>query len=401
MTRYLEPEWRNSPAVTAVVSVFEKEGFDLGRFAGGSCRDGVLGKSCNDIDIATVLTPEKVTEIFEQAGFQVIPTGILHGTVSVVSHGQVFEITTCRKDKITDGRHAEVEFTDDWQIDSARRDFRANSLYLTFGGEVIDFFGGIEDITAGRIVFVGDPRKRIQEDYLRILRFYRFHAIYGRTFMDPESAACCNYYKFGLEQISAERITVELLKMLASPNRDMLQNVVQTMHYNGTLAQVIPNYRNIRRFYKLVHKVNDPILLLASMLPNFEAKVIETGNKMRLSADQTKRMAKSVIENGKAMMSVDPIDIRKNAYKLGVQAYCDQMMLLWASDGELDYQDVIEYVKSWPIPKRPVNGADLIELGYSTGKELGNMLKYLEDKWIESDFQMNKHELLTLIEETK
>jgi poly(A) polymerase len=387
-------EWRNSTATEAIVKVFERQGNDVARFVGGNVRNALLNIPISDIDIATILKPETVKFIFELAGFKVIETGLKHGTVSVVSQGEVYEITTLRVDTDTDGRHAEVEFTTDWYTDSCRRDFTCNSLYATFGGEVIDFHNGIEDLKAGRVVFVGDAQTRIQEDYLRILRFYRFNAYYGKADMDMQGRGFCTLYRDNLKQISAERISSELLKTLAAPNRTRLKHVVQCMHNSGILDIIIPNYRNLTRFHRLAPNVNDPILLLASMLPNFEDKVRETGNLMRLSSEQTTRMVKSVVYNGKTMLSVDPKDIRKNAYRIGVQSYCDQMQLLWASNGQLTQEDILEYVKSWKIPKRPVNGSDLIALGMSTGKELGMKLKEYEDKWIDSDFSLNLEDLI-------
>jgi poly(A) polymerase len=391
-------EWRNSTATEAVINVLERQGKDLSRLVGGAVRNALLNIPINDIDIATILEPKFVKAIFEIAGFKVIETGMQHGTVTVMSEGIPYEITTLRRDVVTDGRHAEVEFTDNWYIDSCRRDFTINAMYAKFDGEVIDFHNGIEDLKAGRIIFVGDAKKRIQEDYLRILRFYRFNAYYGKSDMDMQGSGFCTLYRHNLAQISAERISSELLKTLAAPNRQQLQSVMQAMHNAGILEVIIPKYKNLNLFHSMAED-SDSILMLVSMLPNHEPSVRIAGNELRLSSEQTNRMCNARVIINDSMLIYDETQLRYLIYTYGAQAVKDRVQLTWAELTE-EYTDVMtpdqvaNYVDNWVRPRPPVNGSDLIELGMSTGKELGIKLKEYEDMWIESDFTLIKSELL-------
>lgn len=398
-------EWFNDPATQDVMQVFrdEKTGNypdqNIAWFVGGCVRDSLFGKKINDIDIATALAPERVVELFESNNFKVIPTGLAHGTVTVMARGVPFEVTTLRRDVETDGRHATVEFTDNLREDAERRDFTMNAMYANFYGDVIDFFGGAKHLEEGRVVFVGDAKKRIEEDYLRILRFFRFHAYYGQRELDSTGLAWSSLLQDGLKTISAERITSELLKMFQSPNKVRLTEVMRDMHNAGILNTVIPNYHNLTRFYDLQNMEPSPILSLVSLLPNYEPKIRETGNQMRLPAADVKRMCNTVFTDGNELRLNDPVAMRRYVYKVDIETFIDRKILLWASmkQGDQFKQNIASIAPfvEWGMnmPKMPVNGADLIARGITPGKTMGSILNQMEASWIDSDFQMTKDEL--------
>lgn len=213
----LDQPWLKDPAVQKVVQAIKAAGGEA-RFVGGCVRDAILGRKLGDFDLATTLRPEAVQAACEKAGCKVVPTGIKHGTVTVIADHQVFEVTTLRRDVATDGRWAEVEYTNDWQQDAARRDFTMNALFCDADGNVTDFFGGIDDLKAGLVRFVGEPEQRIKEDVLRILRFFRFFAHYGKGEPDASGLAACKALVSLLPALSVERVRTELLKLLQADN---------------------------------------------------------------------------------------------------------------------------------------------------------------------------------------
>jgi poly(A) polymerase len=231
--------WLTAPATRAVMAALEAAGGpDCARFVGGCVRNALIGAPVADIDIATTLKPEETDRAIRAAGLKAVPTGMAHGTVTAVSAHQPFEITTLRRDVTTDGRNATVAFTDDWAEDAARRDFRLNALYADGEGQVFDPTGaGVSDAVAGRIVFVGDPETRIQEDYLRILRFFRFFAWYGRGEPDAAALAACGALAPGMTRLSAERVSKELMTLLAAPDP---REAMAAMSAAGVLAQILP-----------------------------------------------------------------------------------------------------------------------------------------------------------------
>ena len=271
MTNRLGPRpWMTAPATRAVIAALQAAGGpDAARFVGGCVRDALLERDGPDmdIDVATPLTPDAVVLALTGAGLKAVPTGIAHGTITAVAHGRPVEITTLRRDVVTDGRHAVVAFTDDWAEDAARRDFRLNALYADPDGRLHDPTGcGVDDARAGRVVFVGDPRTRIREDYLRILRFFRFFAHYGRGPADEAAVAACGASTSGLSSLSAERVSKELLKLLAAPDP---RPAVRLMVTTGVLATLLPEAGSPVRFEGLVAlgaDGADPVLRLAALL---------------------------------------------------------------------------------------------------------------------------------------
>lgn len=344
---------------------------------GGAVRNALLGEKVEDIDIATALRPERVMELASAAGLKVVPTGIEHGTVTVVAAGEGFEVTTFRRDVETDGRRAVVEFSDRLEEDAARRDFTINALYAGADGAVIDPVGGLDDLAARRLRFVGDPAQRIAEDYLRILRFFRFHARYGRGAPDDAALAACAAGAEGLARISRERIGAEMRKLLSAPDP---VEAVRLMQRTGVLAQVLPG-ADAERLAGLV--AAEPGLCPGpqdiSAKKNWPVRLAALGadaaDRLRLSRDEARvqdelRFAGSLSEA---------------AYRLGAER-AGQIALLRAAGGEALRADWREQIDFAAGQKLPVSAADLSDR--LSGPALGRGLKAAEAAWIESGFVM-------------
>nr|WP_312295935.1 CCA tRNA nucleotidyltransferase [Brevundimonas diminuta] len=391
MSRVLEEQdWLTADATRAVMAALAAAGgADCARFVGGCVRNAVLGAPIDDVDIATVLTPEAVVQALKAAGLKSVPTGMEHGTVTAISERQPFEITTLRRDVSTDGRRATVAFTDDWAEDAARRDFRLNALYADAEGLILDPTGaGYEDALAGRIVFVGEPEQRIREDYLRILRFYRFFAWYGRGAPDAAAVSACAALAEGVEQLSAERVSKELLKLLAAPDP---RAAVRLMDQAGVLGRVAPQPESLTLFEAMVGVSADPVLRLSALLPDAAEAVRAAALKLRLSNAQRDRLVKAVAERIDPAMS--EAETRAAIWRAGRQAVEDRLYRAWASGADAGVvQRLLALAAGWTPPKLPVGGKDLARLGLQPGPETGRLLKAFEDGWIADDFPDHGHE---------
>ncbi|MFC0632913.1 CCA tRNA nucleotidyltransferase [Brevundimonas balnearis] len=389
MTRLTGQPWLTAPATRAVLDALEAEGgAGCARFVGGSVRNALMGRAVDDVDIATPLTPERVIAALERAGLKAVPTGVEHGTVTAVAERRPFEITTLRRDVSTDGRRATVAFTDDWAEDAARRDFRLNALYADGDGQVFDPTGlGVEDAQAGRIVFVGEPERRIREDYLRILRFFRFMAWYGRGAPDAEGLAACAALKDGLKQLSAERVSKELLKLLSAPDP---RRAVQAMADAGVLAEVLPEVGDLARFAALSVEHDDPLLRLAALLPDEAAGAEAVARRLRLSNAQRARLVAALDPSAAVRPTMGPEAGRAALYRLGRETALDRLALAEAVEGAAS-PALRRLFETWPIPRMPVGGADLARLGVAPGPETGRLLKRFEEDWIAADFPASGH----------
>lgn len=391
MSRVLEgQDWLTADATRAVMAALAAAGgADCARFVGGCVRNAVLGAPIDDVDVATVLTPEAVVQALKAAGLKSVPTGMEHGTVTAISERQPFEITTLRRDVSTDGRRATVAFTDDWAEDAARRDFRLNALYADADGLILDPTGaGYEDALAGRIVFVGEPEQRIREDYLRILRFYRFFAWYGRGAPDAAAVSACAALAEGVEQLSAERVSKELLKLLAAPDP---RAAVRLMDQAGVLGRVAPQPESLTLFEAMVGVSADPVLRLSALLPDEAEAVRAAALKLRLSNAQRDRLVEAVAERIDPAMS--EAETRAAIWRAGRQAVEDRLYRAWASGADAGVvQRLLALATAWTPPKLPVGGKDLARLGLSPGPETGRLLKAFEQSWIADDFPDHGHE---------
>ena len=359
------------------------------RFVGGCVRDAVMGRSVGDIDCATPAIPEAVIALLEAANIKAVPTGLAHGTITAVVDGKPFEITTLRKDVACDGRHAQVEYTDDWQQDAMRRDFTMNALYCDAHGEVYDFTGGVDAARAGHIQFIGDAEARITEDALRILRFFRFFATHGNGAPDAAALAACASHKAMLGQLSGERIQREMLKLCAAKHP---QPALEAMQQSGVLNELIPHAT-------LEHPSTHPhpLLRLALMLPDAPA-ASAVAERWRLS-NHDRDVLRLLVEHPYADWPEGDEEIIRIARKLSPEHY---RLLLWRNGVKSGIADEtitqkIAHFESLEMPVFPVSGGDLIAKGTPSGRELGVLLHTLEEKWEKSGYQMSREALLEKI----
>lgn len=408
MTR-LDPArhpWMTARSTRAVLRALTRDG-GAARFVGGAVRNALLNETVGDVDIATPLAPPEVMRRLKDAGLTAVPTGIEHGTVTAVSSGTPFEVTTLRRDVSTDGRRATVAFTTDWSKDAARRDFTINALYAAEDGQVFDYFGGIADLKARRVRFVGDPTTRIREDYLRILRLFRFHAWYGKGELDAEAFAAATREKPGLKLLSAERVQKELLRLLeaASPIP-----ALKAMERASILAEILPVDVQLERVARLVEietanrRKPDDLLRLAALLPD-DAKVArKLSAKLRLSNEHKDRLVEAVEADRRIDASISLREARKLLYRLGQQGFRDQLLLRW-SDAGYDPKDpgwakLLKLAESWKRPELPIDGRDVMAKGIDEGPKIGTTLRALEQEWIEADFAPTRRALLRRLKET-
>jgi poly(A) polymerase len=350
----------------------------LSRYVGGAVRDQLAGLPVSDVDLATRLEPHDVQRRLQHAGIKSVPTGIEHGTITAVSAGQVVEVTTLRRDISTDGRRATVAFTDDWREDAARRDFTINALFADpLTGEIIDYFNGLADLKAGQIRFIGDPLQRIAEDHLRILRFFRFQARFGKSAPDPEALQACVARANDLMALSRERIADELLKLLALPHP---ADTVRLMVERGIFRPMLPELDSSSpiRLERLIAAENessitaDPLRRLSAMLPPDPAVAEKVAVRLKLSNKARKRLASAV----PAARSGDP---RELAFRLGTQAAVDRLLLAGRSEDA-------RRVAQWTVPRLPIGGGDLIQRGVAQGPAVARTLRRIEDAWIAAGF---------------
>jgi poly(A) polymerase len=386
MDRLPAQPWMTDPRAGAVLDALEAVGGEgCARFVGGCVRNALSGHPVADIDIATTLPPEQTLEALEAARLRAVPTGIAHGTVTAISGRVPFEVTTLRRDVETDGRRAVVAFTTDWAEDAARRDFRLNALYADRAGRLYDpVGGGVADALAGRIVFVGEAETRIREDYLRILRFFRFYAWYGAGEPDAEALRACAALKAGVATLSAERVSSELLKLLAAPDP---RPAVRLMAETGVLAMVLPWALETARFEALVGIDSDAVLRLSALLPDDDAVVVEAARRLRLSNTQRERLLAVLLpETPPVTPALDERGARAALYRLGAATFRDRLKRAWAVDGEGAARTLLAYADDWRAPRFPLNGADVMAAGAPKGPEVGRLLAEVEAWWVAQDF---------------
>lgn len=403
-------EWLKNADLQNLFQLLNHSGEEA-RVVGGAVRNSLLGTSVGDIDLATSWNPQEVVSQARDAGYKAIPTGIEHGTVTVVINGSAFEVTSLRADIETDGRHATVVFGKDWKVDALRRDFTINALYATADGKVIDHVGGLADIEKRVLRFIGEPQERIREDYLRIMRFFRFFAWYGAGRPDTDGLKAAARLKDGIHQLSAERIWAELKKLLAAqdPSRALLW-----MRQAGVLSLILPESEKwgIDAVHGLVQAEKDlnwqadALLRLESLVPPDAARMSELGKRMKMSNAERARL--------EAWARLEPIkpettdmQLRKLLYHSSRQAVCDHIQLAYAqarfeavnSDEAMikagSYARLLEIAQSFELPVFPVAGSDLLERGFEKGPQLGAALKKLEKLWVASGFQEDREKLLT------
>jgi poly(A) polymerase len=381
--------WMVEPATSAVLGALAAGGVDA-RFVGGSVRDALLGQRIGDIDIATSASPERVIELLEKARIKVVPTGLDHGTVTAIVPPRHFEITTLRRDVETYGRRARVAFDADWAADAARRDFTINAMFLDPDGTIHDPVGGLPDLRARRIRFVGDPATRIAEDVLRLLRYYRFEARFGTGNGDAQARAACRAAAHLLPTLSGERVQQELIKLLETP--DPLAGL-QMMQDDGVLAVAVPEARHLDRLRRLmlIEGTADPLLRLAALIEVDGEGAVALAARLRFSNVWRDRL--------RGLSPPRPIDHqgvvrtqRRALYRLGVKRYRDVAVLIAAEGGMSRNRltELLDLARGWTPPVFPLAGRDVIALGIPAGERVGRLLSAVHDWWEEGDFTADR-----------
>jgi poly(A) polymerase len=362
------------------------------RFVGGAVRDALLGRAIGDVDLATPLEPDEVTRRLTAAAIKVVPTGLKHGTVTAVARPRHFEITTLRRDVESFGRHARVAFTDDWAADAARRDFTMNALFLDGDGNLFDPIGGLADLRAGRVRFVGDAATRIREDVLRLLRFYRFHAHFGRGEPDASARAACRDLAHLLPGLSGERVAAETLKLLAAPEP---LRVLRLMVEDGVLAVLLPEARGLELLAALLPLEPAPGALrrLAALI---DGPAEAVAARLRLSNEQRDRLGVLAPAQRAAVdLAADESTQRRALHRLGADAYADLVLLRAAATGNAArVPDLLALAASWQPVVFPLKGRDVTALGVPVGPEVGRLLKELEAWWEAGDYRAERAQCL-------
>jgi len=398
--------WLVTPRTRAIMKALTRDGGDA-RFVGGAVRNAILGEDVSDIDIATPLLPHDVMRRLEAAGFGAVPTGIEHGTVTAVVRGQPFEVTTLRRDVSTDGRRATVAFTADWAEDAARRDFTMNALYASAEGEIFDYVGGVSDLRARRLRFVGDPKTRIREDYLRILRLFRFHAWYGKGELDADAYAAAAHEKAGLKLLSGERVQKELLRLLQAKTP---VPSLAAMQRASILAEILPGDLQIERVARLVEietlhrREPDKLLRLAALLPDDAKAARKLSGLLKLSNTDKDRLIEAAEADNRIVGSLSAREARQLLYRLGQQRFRDQLLLRWSQtrdkSDDTRWLKLLKLAQSWKKPELPIDGRDVMAKGIDEGPKIGTTLRALEQEWIEADFALDRRALLKRLKET-
>ncbi|MCI0598563.1 MAG: CCA tRNA nucleotidyltransferase [Beijerinckiaceae bacterium] len=396
----------DSHALRSVFAALDIEGEET-RVVGGALRNKLLGRPVQEIDLATTLTPDAIVTSAADAGFRAIPTGIAHGTVTLLAGEKTFEVTTLRVDIETDGRHAKVSYGRDFRADAMRRDFTMNALSMTRGGLLFDYTGGLDDIAARKVCFIGEPARRIAEDYLRILRFFRFSADFGEGPLDSPGRAAAIRLRDGLSRLSRERVRAELLKLLCARRAP---EVCTEMSGDGLLHLLIasvPNPARLRRVTKIVPaSPEDPLLRLAALCVYLPEDAVRLREHLRLSNAEAERLEGAA----RALMSLhgrsDPparIELQCLLFRHGRQAAADAMVLAQADacpGRDAEWERARNCLAETKEPRLPFSGADLIARGITEGRAIAEALKEVQTRWIKAGFPIDPASLARLLDET-
>jgi len=403
MVSKVSPTWLQEPSLVAVFDALERGGGEV-RVNGGAVRNTLMDEPVADVDLSTTLHPQQVVEALANAGLKSVPTGIGHGTVTAVSGGVGYEVTTLREDVETDGRRAVVKFATDWKKDALRRDLTMNALYLSRDGTIHDPLGGLEDLQARNVRFVGDAETRINEDYLRILRFFRFFAWYGHGRPDAVGLKATAKLKEGLAGLSAERVWSELSKLLAAPDPS---RALLWMRTTGILTAILPESEKwgIDNIHPLIEAeadfswTPDAIQRLQVIIPPRDD--IVDGLSSRLKVPNLVRDRLKAWANGTQSVSLESPEMVRAALYRGRKrrdAVIDQLKLeiVLAKEDRAPLLELLAIADAFAAPELPVKGQDLLDAGFEAGAALGTALKRMEEAWIESDFALDRDALMAL-----
>jgi poly(A) polymerase len=390
--------WMREPATQAVLAALAAGGV-VALFVGGAVRDALLGRAIGDIDLATPAPPERVTALLQERGIKVVPTGLAHGTVTAVVPPRHFEITSLRRDVETYGRRARVAFGADWAADAARRDFTMNAIFLAPDGTLYDPVGGLPDLFAGRVRFVGDPAARIAEDVLRLLRYYRFEARFGSAAGDAAARAACRAAAHLLPKLSAERVAQELLRLLAAANP---APALRMMAEDGVLAVVLPEARRHDRLEHLLALEPEPdaLLRLAALVETDAAGMAAMAERLRLANAERDRLA-GLAPPWPLAPDADRRGRRRALYRLGA-ARARDLALLLAAEGKMSREHLAEWVelaREWTPPRFPLSGRDVVALGVAPGPRVGRLLADVRKWWKAGDFAADRAQCLARLKD--
>jgi poly(A) polymerase len=391
-SRRLDAVWLREAPVRDILAALDGEGEEA-RVVGGAVRNALLGEPHGDTDIATTAPPSEVIRRVEAAGFKAVPTGIEHGTVTVVAAGRPFEVTTLREDVETFGRHAKVAFGRDWQRDAERRDFTMNALSLSRDGTIHDYVGGLADIGGRRVRFIGDAATRIAEDYLRILRFFRFHAAYGEGPPDPEGLAACVAARAGLEQLSRERVRMEFFKLLAARNA---MPALTVMTQSGLLDRILGGVALLASCAEMIELENtlsffpDPVHRLAALAVVVLEDADRLRERFRLTNAEYERLA-SMAEGWRSLSSqTDERSACVLLYRIGPERFTDDVLLAWSRSREdasnQSWRSLATLSGRWSVPQFPLRAADFMARGLARGPQLGAAMAAAKEAWMTAGF---------------
>jgi len=394
--------WLKTGPLAHLLAVLDHAGEEA-RVVGGAVRDAMFGQRPHEVDIATTAMPGAVIERVRAAGFKAVPTGIDHGTVTVIVDGMPFEVTTLRADIETFGRKAKVAFGRDWQIDAERRDFTMNALSVDRTGAVFDYVGGLADIDARRVRFIGDPAKRIAEDYLRILRFFRFHATYGQAPPDRAGLAACVAARDGLTQLSRERIRMEMLKLLRAAHA---APTLAVMAETGLLEQVLAgvpllaSFENTCKVEQAIGVEADPVRRLGALAVSVVEDAERLWQRLRLTNSEHARLTSIAEGWSQVSPAHGEAPARELLYRLGPDRYVDRVLVAWARSpagaADEDWKNLATLPARWSAPKFPLKAKDFIKRGVERGPQLGAALAGAEQAWIAAGFPLDQRALAGL-----
>ena len=397
--------WLTNALTQTVLSCLTSAGFEA-RVVGGAIRNALLGHAVNDIDIATTAEPDDIIKAAETSGLKAVPTGIDHGTVTIVADSTPFEVTTLRRDVETFGRRARVAFTSDWDQDAKRRDFTINALYCDSTGRLFDPVGGLADLKRKRVRFIGEAGAHIEEDYLRILRFFRFTATYSDGALNAEGLASCIEHRSGLDQLSGERIASELKRLLTAPN---MVAVIDDMQRGKILKQIFKRDCNVKHLHQLANveralkRTPDPLVRLAALCVDDVSDAVALRQRLKLSSRDFDRLAR-LGQNPPGLNPATPeLEARAFIYHHGVEAYRDGLLFAWARADALgtdqSWQERFTLPDRWTAPQFPLTGSDVLAVGIPPGPAVGRALSTLERWWIGENFPQDRARALNRLTE--
>jgi tRNA nucleotidyltransferase/poly(A) polymerase len=395
-----DAEWLKAGGLQRLLGVLDGGGEEA-RAVGGAVRNALIGLPVEEIDVATTALPEEVVKRVAAAGFKPVPTGIEHGTVTVVIDGKPFEVTTLRSDVETDGRHAKVAFGRDWRQDAERRDFTMNALSVTRDGTVYDYVGGLADLAKRRVRFIGDPQNRIEEDYLRILRFFRFHAAYSDGgHPDAEGLAACIAGRAGLDQLSRERVRMETMKLVVAPHAvptliamadcGLLLRVLGGVSYLGS-------FENMAKVEAAAGLAPNAVRRLGALAVAVAEDAERLWQKLRLANAERERLVTMAEHWREITPAAGEQAARTLLYRLRAQHYTDRVLLAWARSQATAHDQAWHALaglpQHWNVPVFPLKAADFISRGVEKGPALGQALAAAEEAWIAAGFPEDPEEL--------